>query len=150
MSIQINKTHLAFVQEAKEAFEKHPQLETYFSKDEYDLIALRYGEDRDCIMVFELGESIANFVQQTRPLPGPRKELRMFSLDMERQLAVNEHKGGWLFETSEFLTDQLLYNAGRLLIELAKQEKDKHEITIRCANIANFAMMVADNEGEHL
>lgn len=59
----IKKMHLDFVQEAKEAFETNEKLETYRNEDD-SLIALRMGKDRDCVLVYELGECIANFVQQ--------------------------------------------------------------------------------------
>ncbi|MEK4149042.1 hypothetical protein NST02_18425 [Robertmurraya sp. FSL W8-0741] len=144
---QITKRHLDFVQEAKEAFEARPLLETYHG---HDLIALRMGVDRDCINVYELGDEIANFVQQMEPNPKPRKVVSEFAHDMDKQLKVNDHKGGWNDEEHHFLSAQLAKNMFALNHELKKLNKDKHEITIRCANIANFAMMIADNEGEHL
>lgn len=64
----ITKGHLAFMEEAKEEFERNPFQETY--RDELgSYIALRIGMDRDCIMVYELGEYVTNFVQQLDPLP---------------------------------------------------------------------------------
>jgi hypothetical protein len=150
MANQITKQHLSFVQEAKEAFEARPLYETYWNKDDFDLIALRIGGDRDCIMVYELGEEIANFVQQMDPKPMPRKVVREFAFDMESQLEANEHKKGWHKEYHQFLSNELNKNLTALCLELRKVDKDKHEITIRCANIANYAMMIADNEGEHL
>jgi hypothetical protein len=146
---QITNSHLDFVQEAKEAFQSDPGLYTWRNENE-TLIALRYGMDRDCVLVYELGECIANFVQQTTPAPDPRKEVILFSHDMEAQLKVNEHKGGWSNSSDSFLYRQLERNLAVLDHELAKDDRDKHEITIRCANIANYAMMIADNEGEHL
>lgn len=149
MSQQITKRHLAFVQEAKEVFEDNHLRETCRSDDD-SLIALRMGMDRDCVEVWELGESIANFVQQMEPCPPPRKAVQEFAHDMEKQLKVNDHKGGWQREHYQFLDKQMIKNFMALGKELSKDDKDKHEITIRCANIANFAMMIADNEGEHL
>lgn len=66
MSQHITKYHLGFVDEAKEAFETNPKLHTY-RNDEETLIALRTGSDKDCILVYELGECIGNFVQQVFP-----------------------------------------------------------------------------------
>jgi hypothetical protein len=149
MSIQITKRHLAFVQEAKEVFEDNSLLETYRNDDD-TLIALRMGMDRDCVEVWELGDNIANFVQQMEPNPLPRKVVREFSFDMEKQLEVNDHKGGWSREHYEFLTKEIYKNLSKLQVVLSKEDKDKWEITIRCANIANFAMMISDNEGQHL
>lgn len=149
MGQQITKQHLAFVQEAKEVFEDNPLRETCRSDDD-SLIALRMGMDRDCVEVWELGENIANFVQQMEPCPKPRKAVQDFAHDMEKQLKVNDHKGGWGREHHDYLRNQIGKNYAKLVEELCKEDKDKQEITIRCANIANFAMMIADNEGEHL
>lgn len=146
---QITKQHLDFVQEAKEVFEAAPLLETYRNDDD-TLIALRMGMDRDCVEVWELGNKIANFVQQMDPYPMPRKVVREFSYDMEKQLEANENKGGWKEADFEYLQRHLRINANKLNHALSKADKDKHEITIRCTNIANYAMMIADNEGEHL
>jgi hypothetical protein len=148
--MQITKHHLAFVQEAKEAFEARPLLETYWNKDDFDLIALRMGMDRDCVNVYELGDEVANFVQQMEPNPKPRKPVMEFAHDMEAQLQANDHKGCWDEEDQHYLSAEIARNAIHLSNELKKIDKDKHAITIRCANIANYAMMIADNEGEHL
>ncbi|KJD42463.1 hypothetical protein [Paenibacillus terrae] len=59
---QITPRHLTFLKEAAEAFEGNDRWETYTNKEE-DLIALRYGVDRDCIKVIELGDKVAFFVQ---------------------------------------------------------------------------------------
>jgi hypothetical protein len=147
---QINKAHLAIMEEARNAFENNSLLETYGNKDDYDLIALRFGEDRDCVQIYELGEDIANFVQQMAPAPKPRKPLMKFAFDMEKQLKVNDHKKGWGSEHYEFLMRELTKNYSHLIQELQKLDRDKHKITIRAANIANFAMMIADNEGQNL
>jgi fructosamine-3-kinase len=148
--MQITKNHLAFVEHAARAFEANPLYETFRHPSYGNLVALRMGEDRDCVNVYELGDEIANFVQQMEPCPLPRKAIRVFSYDMEKQLKVNDHKNGWKKEHHEFLSHELAKNFQKLTEELGKENRDKHEITIRCANIANFAMMIADNEGEHL
>lgn len=66
--MQITKKHLAFLEEAKAAFEENVRLETYRNKDE-EFIALRYGADRDCIQIFELGEEVGFFVQMMDKAP---------------------------------------------------------------------------------
>ncbi|KNE19690.1 hypothetical protein [Virgibacillus pantothenticus] len=65
---QISKDILNFVEEAKREFEAYPFLETYRNQNE-TLIALRTGEDRDCIAIYRLDGYVANFVQQMQPLP---------------------------------------------------------------------------------
>lgn len=149
--MQITKQHLDFVQEAKEAFEDNPLFETWRNDDDA-LIALRMGMDRDCVEVWELGNYIANFVQQMDPNlnPNPRRVVSEFAFDMEKQLKVNDHKGGWGIIAYDYFTHKLENQVYELQKELKKPNKDKHEITIRCANIANYAMMIADNEGNHL
>lgn len=147
---QITKNHLAFVEHAARAFEENPLYETFHHPAYVGLIALRMGEDRDCVNVYEICDEIANFVQQMEPCPMPRKQVREFGFDMEKQLEANDHKGGWGREHHQFLLQRIGYNLKKLSEEFAKEDRDKHEITIRCANIANYAMMIADNEGEHL
>jgi hypothetical protein len=149
MAVQITTDHLSFVVEAKKVFHEYPLMETYRNKEQ-TLIALRMGMDRDCIMVYELDEAVANFTSQLDPNPFPRTEVREFSFDMEKMLKVNDHKYGWKNEHHEFLSRQIARNFSALTDELKKEDKDKHEITIRCANIANYAMMISDNEGTSL
>lgn len=137
---------MSFLHEAKEAFEDNPLLETYRNEDD-TLIALRMGIDRDCVDVYEIDSHIANFVRQLDPARLPRGEVRMLSFEMERQLGINERKGHWRREHWEFLKRELNRNCHTLAIQLMKEDHDKDEITKRCANIANFAMMIADNYG---
>jgi hypothetical protein len=147
---QITKNHLAFVEHAKRAFEENGLYETWRHPQYGDLLALRMGEDRDCVLVYELRDEIANFVQQMEPCPNPRKAVRAFAFDMEKQLEANDHKGGWNREHHQFLQKELRRNLQELSEELEMENKDKHDITTLCANIANYAMMIADNEGKHL
>ncbi|TPE67999.1 hypothetical protein [Halalkalibacterium halodurans] len=151
MSTQITKAHLDFLEEARKAFQECPRLETY-RDDSSQYIALRRGEDRDCIEVLELQNEVALFVQQVDPTPHVRAAVRRFSIEMERQLKVNDHKGGWKNEHHEFLFKEMARNINHLADALKGKScvKDRYEITIRCANIANYAMMIVDNEGERL
>ena len=149
MGAYITPEHLKFLEESKKAFSENIRLETYTNKED-SLIALRYGEDRDCISIFPLGEEIAFFAQQIEPSPTFRKVIFDFARDMESQLKVNDHKRGWDHTSESYLLGKIQYNLSTLDGKLSKDDRDKHEITIRCANIANYAMMIADNEGEHL
>lgn len=78
-----------------------------------------------------------------------RPEVQRFAEEMERQLQANEHKGGWEDCTQEFLLSELNKNKVRLLEAIYGHNPIRREEKIlrRCANIANFAMMVADNWG---
>jgi hypothetical protein len=146
--IHIQPYHLSFMNEAKEAFENDPVLESYVSPDE-PFMALRMGEDRDCVMVYEIADDVANFVQQMQPNPLARKVIRSFAFDMEKQLKANDHKPGWEEEHWCDLVHFLERNLNHLKADLMERNS-KQEIARRCANIANYAMMIADNEGEHL
>ncbi|MGE6376582.1 hypothetical protein [Peribacillus muralis] len=149
MGAYIKPKHLPFLEETKEVFNANSRRET-FTSEHGDLIALRFGEDRDCIKMFELGEEVAFFAQQIEPCPNPRLEVIEFARDMEVQLLKNDHEGGWIQEEYASLYQQIWKNMNSLGYELEKENSDKSEITKHCANIANFAMMIADNEGEHL
>ncbi|QBP06988.1 hypothetical protein [Virgibacillus phage Mimir87] len=145
---QITKGHLKFVAEAKNEFDYDSQLETYMNFEE-PFIALRMGADRDCITLYEVLDDIANFTQQMDPSPNPRKSVMNFAHDMEKQLKVNDDKGGWNKEHWCDLAARLDYNASKIRKELMKpvEERDFYEITIRCTNVANYAMMISGNEG---
>ncbi len=74
-----------------------------------------------------------------------RPEVRAFAEEMEKQLKANEHKGHWDDCKEDFLYDELDKNFQ--ILDFALANNDMPEILRRCANIANFAMMLADNEG---
>ncbi|MEK3784716.1 hypothetical protein [Paenibacillus sp. FSL R5-0810] len=137
----ITPEHLAFVEEAAKAFEDNQRLETYYT-DEAKLIALRFGADRDCIKVYELGEPVGFFVQQVNVrTPLPRKAVARFAMDMEEQLRANEHKGGWENSSVDYLIREMAKNGRQL-----KYCSTHSEFRRRCANIANYAMMLSDND----
>ncbi|RSL32647.1 hypothetical protein D7Z54_14445 [Salibacterium salarium] len=149
MTVEVTKTHFRIIQLAAEEFDSDPTLTTW--RDPHDaFIALRYGPERDSIYLYELGPAIAIFSGQLQEQPFPRQSLWMMAHYMEAQLQVNRHKGNWRKEHHEFLQREMERNSETLKYELSKEDKDKHEITIRCANIANYAMMIADNEGAPL
>lgn len=142
---QITNEQLKFMWEAKKVFEVYPYRETYRNEDE-TLIALRMGEDRDCVMVYELEGYVANFVQQMKPNPGIRPTVFSFAYEMEKQLKSNDFKGGWSDEHKTFLYQKLDKKLSELRRPLSNGKKV--EITEICADIANYAMMIADNEGD--
>lgn len=89
-----------------------------------------------------------------------RPEAARFAEEMENQLQANEEKGGWKDSDRRFLLSELTKNYNhleRLLVwfegpgnvcrsTLISRESEK-DILRRAANIANFAMMIADNFG---
>jgi hypothetical protein len=149
VSDQITPNHLEFLELAKNAFQENSIWETY-RNPHYPYIALRMGMDRDCVLVYELGDFVTNFVQQMEPAPGPRKVVSQFAYDMEKQLKANDHKIGWEREHHQDLTGFMSRQWEQLRKELIKIDRDKYKVTQLCANIANYAMMVADNEGQNL
>jgi phosphoribosyl-ATP pyrophosphohydrolase len=71
--------------------------------------------------------------------------IRDFTVDMEKKLAENRHKGnreGWINTDYQHLFNKLLAETEELQEVLIY--KDKDEIISECADIANFAMMIAD------
>lgn len=60
--------HLDFMEEAKKAFESNPRFETY-RNTAGNLLALRYGMDRNCIAIHEIGEEIAFFAEVMEKAP---------------------------------------------------------------------------------
>lgn len=153
---QIRARHLEFLETAKREFSKNILLETW--RDEGDLIALRYGADRDCVHIFELGESVAFFANMIPATDGRelvetlarkhnlmmeevRTSVAEFSYEMEKQLRANENKGGWGNCTEQFLRNSLERNLRSLTTCNSHSEYRR-----RCANIANFAMMLHEND----
>jgi hypothetical protein len=134
---QITLKHLAFVEEAKRIFEDSPRRETHWNKEQ-DLIALRFGEDRDCVVVYELGEFVGNFVQQVdKRIPAVRKEVDWFAREMELQLQANDHKGGWHDSRLNWLLEQVQRHVQKI--------KNGEDVQKETVHIANYAMMMADN-----
>lgn len=86
-----------------------------------------------------------------------RAEINWFAGVMERQLRENDHKGktgwkGWrfseLFPRLRQESDELLLAThGRQLDTTGEKltAKQQQEIINECADVANFAMMIADN-----
>jgi hypothetical protein len=81
---QITKESLEFMQEAKEAFENNTDLTTY-RDDKEEFIALRSGMFDDCIMIYELGSQVGNFVQQL-----PRQHKVTLDYDEHERLKKTE------------------------------------------------------------
>lgn len=74
-----------------------------------------------------------------------RPVVTCFAEEMEEQLQANEHKGGWKSCDEDCLWDELTKNI--TILDFALANSDTPEVLRRCANIANFAMMIADNFG---
>jgi NTP pyrophosphatase (non-canonical NTP hydrolase) len=79
----------------------------------------------------------------------PREQVQWFAEQMEKKLQENDRKGGWegcnlhwLIERIEIETKELR-TAVNLYMSL-RDPKEKINIIKEAADIANFAMMIAD------
>ena len=73
-----------------------------------------------------------------------RDTVKWFANYMEHVLLDNDHKGGWRNIPLEELFSRLANETGELQTEINFPEQDMAAIIKECADIANFAMMVAD------
>lgn len=73
-----------------------------------------------------------------------RPELVKFMVVCEEKLRENDHKSHWSGEEIEKLHRRLYDEFGELKRKI-QAKKPKADIFRECADIANFAMMIADN-----
>lgn len=78
-----------------------------------------------------------------------RKEVKTFAAAMEQQLVANDHKSGWQQDTPEDLLLRLLEESAEVSTELRLNrgswtDIDRAALVKECADVANFAMMIAD------
>jgi NTP pyrophosphatase (non-canonical NTP hydrolase) len=71
-----------------------------------------------------------------------RPEVALFALEMERKLQENDHKGGWSRCTKQYLSMRLTQEREEL--RRAVERGDPNDIRREAADVANFAMMLAD------
>ena len=74
-----------------------------------------------------------------------RPEVRWFALQMEKQLKANDHKPGWRDDDFEYLMQRLSEEVNELGQAHGNDITAAVEIIREAADVANFAMMVADN-----
>ena len=72
-----------------------------------------------------------------------RPEVAAFALLMEAKLRKNDHKTGWKHHTSRALFNRLTEEALEL-IEAIKAGRSAGVVGEEAADVANFAMMIAD------
>ena len=73
---------------------------------------------------------------------GMRPPLAWFANEMERQLEANDHKTGW----KDLHLKQLLRHLKQEVGELERAiEQGKSDVIEEAADVANFAMMIANN-----
>ena len=75
-----------------------------------------------------------------------RPEVRWFAQQMELQLRENDWKGGWHNERLGTLCAMLRIELSELeRVLFPRRELDPERITSEAADVANFAMMIADS-----
>jgi NTP pyrophosphatase (non-canonical NTP hydrolase) len=74
----------------------------------------------------------------------PRAEVAWFADQMELKLKENDHKVHWSECSLDFLIHRLYQEADELWNAI-RDRKPSIEIIRECADVANFAMMIADN-----
>jgi len=75
---------------------------------------------------------------------GLRDPLARFAMEMERVLRENDHKRGWADCSQVWLLNRLKQETAELERALASGKN----IVKEAADVANFAMMIADNACE--
>lgn len=83
-----------------------------------------------------------------------RESVFWFSGEMEKVLSANDHKIGWSDCSDIYLYESIQHEMLELFEVLKPLEDDwrkkvkSKEIIKECCDIANFAMMIADNNRE--
>ena len=77
---------------------------------------------------------------------GLRPEVLAFARLMEVKLRQNDHRPGWKNESLEWLFGRLMDETEELRTSILRDSM--RPITPEAVDVANFAMMIADNEGD--
>ncbi len=70
-----------------------------------------------------------------------------FAFRMQEKLDINEHKGHWQNYSFEFLIKRLKEELEEVEQAISKNKSERCVID-KCADVANFMMMIADNYKE--
>jgi NTP pyrophosphatase (non-canonical NTP hydrolase) len=92
-----------------------------------------------------VGEYVVRFGSQP-PAGQIRPAVQWFAQQMEAKLRKNDHKGGWEGMTLSRLMSRLDDEVGELYRALSADTNVIEE----ASDVANFAMMIADNAGPHI
>lgn len=110
-----------------------------------------YSIDRVDLRVKGGSMWLTGFTMQTENKPqgeiieGVRPEVLWFASIMEEKLKENDHKGGWGDCEITWLIQRIKDEISELESGLLRSDIDKTKLIRECADISNFAMMVADN-----
>jgi len=73
-----------------------------------------------------------------------RQSVVDFALAMERELQTNDHKDGWADLSPKWLLNRMRQEMGELASAIEQKSNVEH-IESEAADVANFAMMIAEN-----
>lgn len=111
---------------------------------EYVISITRKALSGDKLTVYEKGVGLAAKVSDFRN--ELRKPVRNFALLMEQKLKLNDDKGGWEDAKIEWLLCRLEEEIEEFRGAI-EEGADSEYIALEAADVANFAMMIADNKG---
>lgn len=85
-----------------------------------------------------------------------RNEVSWFAEQMEKKLKANDDKEGWSYCSKDDLLDSMKDELGEMIEQASRigyscfcghsiSNKDVQTLIDECADIANYAMMIADN-----
>lgn len=146
---QQNEQQAARIAELKAAIERHDESADNYTKIIKDLAVKNSELEAELVRMQK--------IIQGEPEMVLRPEVRAFADAMERKLQQNDHKGGWGNMPSSWLFRRLRAEMEELeavrktyidAIEMREPNKDlstlREAILSECADVANFAMMIAD------
>lgn len=90
------------------------------------------------------GEMAERLKLDGRPI---RPQVLWFARQMERKLRENDHKGGWEDCSPSELVSRIGLEYTEILV--AMQQGSRRAMADEAADVANFAMMIADNACNH-
>ena len=117
----------------KAVLERHTHEDVLWMPDDLQT-AQRVGE--------ELYATLATALARIEVLERPRPEVRAFALLMEAELAKHDDRDGWQDCSIEWLLKRLQEEIEELAVAPGLQPRGEE-----AADVANFAMMIADVSG---
>lgn len=99
----------------------------------------QYDDDKNPILFWACKKCQTRFV----PKPAVRDEIMFMAVEMEKKLAEHPDRPGWQNEARGYLFNRLLAEVREL--HEAVEFGSEMEIIKESADVANFAMMLADN-----
>lgn len=112
-----------------------------------EIVSILRITDDNPVMMYAAARIIEELENQLEQFQSLRPEVQRFALAMEERLKANDHKGGWENCTTSYLWRRLVEESGELEEELAKDLTDGRVVLHEAADVANFAMMLADVYG---